>query len=413
MDCRATPAPTAFPPRVRAHAQRAAFAAGILTLAACGGTTTPEWCVAAEGARLRVAHEPAGWSTPPELQTAWRMDGSVTGHELMTPTSVAISDVTDRIAMTDFGLREVAVISLDGEWLGRWGSSGEGPGELRAPFATGWRRDGQLVVYDPAGSKLVVFDSSGATLDDVPVDPAFTAALDGGARSIRLDGSGLLLAHPGASFSGDGPARMHVIIRGGMSGTALDTVLRSEAPVIIVEGAAPMTAPGWPVPLGAMHGDSILALTGNSPDYRISVYRNDSLSHVICRDVQPMPFTDEEVQPVVEGVPERVRDAMANAERPDRPAPIGRLMIDNERRLWVQRDRPRALVGLDFVIGREGALLDVYDPEGVFLGEVRLPDNVRFLGATEDLLIGLETGDMDELSVVAFEFDIGDWKSDR
>lgn len=379
----------------------------LIAATACSDAVVPEWCVAPDGAALRVASEPAGWSTPPDLHTAWRIDGSQQGRELMTPTSAAISEDSDRIAIADLGLGEVVVIGLDGEWVGRWGRAGAGPGELRAPYAVAWRPDGRVVVYDPAGSKLVVFDSTGATLADEPVDPAFTAALGGGARSIQLDGSGLLLAEPGASFRGDSETRLHPILRGGLPDAGVDTVLRSDVPAVIVPGAAPMTAPGFSVPLGAMHGDSILALAGDSPEYQVRVYRNGRLSHVVCRDVDPQPFTEAEAEPTDDRVPEEVVAAMANAERPQSPASIGRLDIDEEGRLWVQRDRPRALTGLDFVLGRAGALFDVYDHDGVFLGEVRLPDGVRFLGAVDDLIIGLESSELDELSVIAFEFDTG------
>jgi hypothetical protein len=376
------------------------IAALLLALTGCGDAV-PAWCIASDGATLRVAEDPTAWSAPPDLRLEWRMDGSEAGRELMAPTSSAISTATGRIAIIDFGLREVVVIGLDGEWLGRWGRSGAGPGEFTAPYATAWRPDGRLTVYDPAGSKLVVFDSAGTTMEDEPVEPAFTAALAGGARSIQLDGSGLLLAEPGASFRGEGPHRVHVVVRGGLVGTGVDTLLRSDVPVVTVPGAAPLTAPGWQVPLGAMHGDSILVLAGDSPEYLVRVYRRGRLSHVICRNVEPLPFTTQEAEPLEEDVPETVSTAMAEAERPPSPAVLGRLAIDDERRLWVQRDRPRSLSGLDVVIGRPGALFDVFDDDGVYLGEVRLPENVRFLGATRDLIIGLESSELDELSVIA------------
>jgi hypothetical protein len=92
---------------------------------------------------------------------------------------------------------------------------------------------------------------------------------------------------------------------------------------------------------------------------------------------------------------------MADAEAPPTPARIGRLAIDSERRLWVQRDRPRALSGLDFVFGRPGALLDVFAPDGTYLGEVQLPPDFRFIGATRDLVFGIESDELDVLSVVA------------
>jgi hypothetical protein len=191
------------------------------------------------------------------------------------------------------------------------------------------------------------------------------------------------------------------VLRGGVVGAGVDTVLRSDVPVVVVPGAVPLTAPGWQVPLGAMHGDSILVLAGDSPEYLVRVYRRGRLSHVICRNVQPLPFTTQEVEPIEGDVPETVTAAMAAAERAPSPAALGRLAIDDERRLWVQRDRPRSLSGLDVVIGRPAALFDVFDDDGVYLGEVRLPENVRFLGATRDLIIGLESSELDELSVIA------------
>ncbi|MGH7448994.1 MAG: hypothetical protein ACRELT_15590, partial [Longimicrobiales bacterium] len=264
-----------------------AFATG------CTGDV-PEWCAAPAGGVVRVDEEPHVWSSPPDLQVAWRMDGSAPGRELLAPTSAAVSAETGRIAIVDLRLREVAVIGPDGEWLGRWGRTGEGPGEFTAPYAAAWRPDGRLIVYDPARSKLVVFDSSGTILDDVPVEPAFTAALGGGARSIHLDGSGLILAEPGARFRGEGRTRVHALLLGGVAGEPIDTVLRNDVPVVDVPGVATMTAPGWQVPLAAMHGDSILALAGDSPEYLIRVYHGGRLSHTICRDVEPLPFTTQE-----------------------------------------------------------------------------------------------------------------------
>ena len=374
-------------------------------VAGCSGDDVPAWCVAPEGGVVRMAGEPTGWNSPPGLERVWRIDGSAPARELLTPTSAAISATTGRIAISDLRLKEVVVIGMDGQWLGRWGRTGQGPGELMAPFATAWRPDGTLIVYDPARSTLVVFDSTGSTLNDEPVEPAFTAALRGGARSIRLTASGLMLAEPGASFAGDGPTRTHAIVRGGVPGEPIDTVVRSDVPVVVVRGAGPLSLPGWQVPLGAILGDSILAVAGDRPEYMIRVFRQGRLSHVICRDVDPLPMTDEEIEPHEPDVPDAVTAAMADAETPSTPARIGRLSIDTERRLWVQRDRPRVLSGLDFVLGRPGALLDVFAADGSYLGEVQLPPGVRFLGATRDLLIGIESNELDVLSVVALRLD--------
>lgn len=376
-------------------------AIGAFAVTGCSSDAGPEWCVAPAGSEVRIADEPTGWTSPPEFEPVWRLDGSAPGHELLAPTSAAVSATMGRIAITDLRLQEVMVIGTDGEWLGRWGRVGRGPGEFVAPFATAWRADGTLIVYDPVRSTLIVFDSTGATLDDEPVEQAFTAALAGSARSIQLTGSGLILAEPGASWVGRGATRTHAIVRGGLPGVPIDTLVRSEVPVVVVEGAGPMSGPGWQHPLGAMHGDSILAVTGDRPEYMIRVFNGGSLSHVICRAVDPLPMTSDEVEPHEPDVPDQVTSAMADAETPPTPARIGRLAFDTERRLWVQRDRPRALSGLDFVFGRPGALLDVFAPDGSYLGEVQLPPDFRFIGATGDLVFGIESDELDVLSVVA------------
>ncbi|HEX6308667.1 MAG TPA: hypothetical protein VFZ69_10795 [Longimicrobiales bacterium] len=385
---------------------RRATATGALLLPGSGCTdAVPEWCVAPDQADVRLADEPTAWAAPPRLELAWRLDGSVPGHELLAPVSAAIDGATGRIALVDFRLREVIVIRPDGELHGRWGRAGAGPGELTAPFAAAWRPDGGLIVYDPARSKLVVFDSAGTTLDDVPVDAAFTAALGGGARWLHLDGSGLLLAQPAPPFRGDAATRLHVVVRGGIAGQPVDTIAQREVPVVIVPGASPITAPGWSVPLAAIDGDSILAVADSGPEYLVHVHRGGAPSHTICRMVDPLPLEDGESEPHESDIPDEITAAIARAEPPATPARIGRLVIDAEHRLWIQRNRPRALAALDGFIGRPGARFDVYDPDGAWLGEVHMPPNVRFLGATRDLIIGLESDAFDVLSVIALRPD--------
>src|SRR5690606_7692790 len=114
--------------------------------------------------------------------------------------------------------------------------------------------------------------------------------------------------------------------------------------------ASPVAAPGWTVPAAAIHGDSIVAVAGDQPEYMIRVFRSGRLTHVICRDVDPLPFGSEEAEPQEPNVPDAVTAAMARAETPSTPARLGRLAIDDDRRLWVQRERPRALSGLDLLM---------------------------------------------------------------
>jgi hypothetical protein len=68
----------------------------------------------------------------------------------------------------------------------------------------------------------------------------------------------------------------------------------------------------------------------------------------------------------------------------------------------VQRDRPSALSAVDGGVGRQGALHDVFDSAGAYLGEVSMPARVRLLGAVGDQLIGLHRDELDVYSLVGY-----------
>jgi hypothetical protein len=382
-------------------AARAAVILCSLLVAACDARV-PDWCRAEQGATVMLARAPSGWTEPPELVQAWRVDGQQPNRELLLPAGAAIDAANGRIAVVDFRLGQVALLGTDGRWIGRRGRRGDGPGEVRTPIAAAWRDEGQLVVYDAAHSKLVVFDRSGAPSGDEPANPDFTAALGGGVAWLGMGADGTLLARPTAFGRGDERSDTYVVLRAHAAGSAVDTLARVTAPIVTGRVIVPVPAPGWPLPHAAVSPTGRIALAGETADYRIDVFERDSLVLRICRRVEPLPLPRPSESIRQWEAPPSVIAALEAAPRPERHAAIGRVAFDAAGRLWVQRDLPHALSIEDTAIGRAGALFDVYDDAGTYLGPVRMPERVRFLGATAELIVGLEGAADEVFSIVGF-----------
>lgn len=368
--------------------------------------STPEWCEPGD-VELRLASDPVGWDGDLELNPAWRMDGGEPGQEMMLPTAVALDADVPMIALTEFLLGEIVVVSTAGEWIGRWGRRGRGPGELMLPAALAWQHDGGLIVFDPGNSKIVAFDDTGAYRAEQPLGAPFLAAIGGGGSWYRLDsdgdGGGVLLVQPGARFrEEDESMRTLAVVRGRDGGAVVDTLASTRVAVATEPRMAPLAAAGWQRPVAAIMGDSVHAVAGDRPEYVVRVYRDDAPTHVICRDVAPLPFEGDEATGTEEEVPDFVRDVAAAAPEPPLPAAIGRLVYDEGGRLWVERTRARALSGIDAWAGRAAGVFDVYDADGAYLGEARMPDGVRFIGATDELVLGLASSELGVLSLVGY-----------
>ena len=359
----------------------------------------PEWC-ASPGEEAVVAQDPIQWKAPPALELAWKIDGHAPGRELLLPSSASISEDENRLAIVDFQLGEVIVTTLDGEWVGRWGRRGAGPGEVGYAVAARWLPGPMLEVLDPPNAKFVLFDSAGSAVGERRIDPKFAAALGGGVAWLSIGAAGSLLAQPTADGPAESDVTEMVVIRADSIGANLDTVARSTLPVVPVPGWSPIRAPGYVLPFAAEAANGELAISGMQQEYRIVLLQPNGARVSICRQIGPQPLDDVERTPTASHGPE-VLAALAAAPRPQRPGNVSRVSYDVTGKLWVQRDRPRAMDAADAAVGREGALFDVFQGT-TYLGEIQMPDRVRLLAATGDLLIGVHRDNLDVNSVVAY-----------
>lgn len=106
---------------------------------------------------------------------------------LERPTGIVVDG--ERLLVTDPPRHQVVILSLGGRELGRWGSLGEGDGELHFPSAIARARDGSFLVVDALNFRVARFGPDGGWRG------AFGFAGDGGGafsrpKAVAVDGEG-------------------------------------------------------------------------------------------------------------------------------------------------------------------------------------------------------------------------------
>ncbi|WP_419942642.1 hypothetical protein [Candidatus Palauibacter sp.] len=250
------------------------------------------------------------------------------------------------MAIADWGLAEVIVVNPDGEWQGAVMTRGEGPGEVQAPLT--WVDANTLLVLDFGVYRLTTLDLASRSACVTAVDPAFLSPVF-------------------------------------MSG---------EATFVAVQPDQTVWLGSCPEPGGR---------------YELEVFDRDGTTLVrFCHPGEAFPLSPAERgedagEDTDEGMPDAWRSVLREVGESPEPAIISRIVVDADRRIWVQRDRP--LPGAGNTHGASGAMYDVFLPSGRFLGSIRLPDDQRLLEARGRRVWTLHTGSFDEPSIVALEIE--------
>ncbi|MFQ5680380.1 MAG: hypothetical protein ACE5HP_13090 [Gemmatimonadota bacterium] len=339
------------------------------------------------------------------------MAGLTEGQELLFPVGVA-ADRTGRVAIPDFRLGEVVVVGPGGEWRGPWTTKGEGPGEVSAPVAAVWDESGVLAVFDIEQSKVIHLTDGRRASEDLRIDPSFTAAT---VASGQLGWAGVL---PGGAVLLVSPIEPPASVGEAIDGTTAILLLRPDARVPDTLARVPVhalgsgryrevPAPGWPRPLAAVGAGGTVAVGDSAGAYRIRLLDPDGRPvRDICRDAPPVPLTERERGRGA--IPEERRslaEAIGSAPEPKVPAAYGRLMVGSAGRLWVQRDRPDPFDRAAELFGEPGARYDVFAADGPYLGTVKAPPRARLQAASGDTVWAFVSGDLDDVSVVAYRID--------
>jgi DNA-binding beta-propeller fold protein YncE len=81
----------------------------------------------------------------------------------MWPTSIAL-DQQGNAYMADEWLNRISIFTKDGKWIGKWGTAGEGDGEIKRPSGLSFDAQDNLYLVDSLNNRVQVFTKEGRFL---------------------------------------------------------------------------------------------------------------------------------------------------------------------------------------------------------------------------------------------------------
>ena len=153
-------------------------------------------CLVATGAFLFTVPRIAWTEAPPQFLGMWGTTGSGPG-QLSSPSGIAV-DAAGLVYVTDQNNSRVCKFTSTGQFILAWGSVGSGPGQFHSPTELTIDNAGQILVVDYGNNRVQVFTPDGQFLSqfgtsgagqlllprDVAVGPVFTYVADWGHNRI-------------------------------------------------------------------------------------------------------------------------------------------------------------------------------------------------------------------------------------
>lgn len=361
--------------RPRGRVARWVAGLSVLTvLLGCGSskTTVGTWRGTIDtlpSGQIRVANTAGGmwtasaaWQVVEELRLGTQQEDA---PDLFGNVASLALDAERRIWVLDDQAMEIRIFDRDGRYIRTVGREGGGPGEFRAPQAIHRAPDGTMWVPDPQNNRLSIFDTSGTYLEG--------RNMPGGFGTVRWPGG----------FDREGYYYLPVRTFDSEGGVTLARFTSGHAaPDTLQVPADPKERDSFELRRGRMravlnvpfagHFEWRLAPSGNlwgmlADDYRLYEFSpgGDTL-RTVTRAFTPLPVTDAELEAKRKELEPFIRAGgkidWSKIPR-TKPATV-HFFIDDVGNLWVMPQSAR---------GEAGRVLDVFDPDGRFLGTVRLP----------------------------------------
>ena len=364
----------------------------LLAVGACadaGDAPRPAWRGAMDtlaSGVVQVTNPAAGtWDSV----SAWRVleelrigtaDGD--GPDVFSDVRDLAVDSAGRIYVLQSTAKRVVIFDDSGRFVRSFGRAGGGPGEFENPIGMQLDPAGRLWVSDPRNARYTVFDPRGRVLASHPRrlrmwgwqwDGRFMA--DG--RLVEQD----MIDGPPGERAG------RAFVRFDPSFTAADTLLHAAPPggdpnenafvFRRADATTYFTIPFRPGPLSVLDPRGF-HWSGSSAEYRLVQRALDGDTvRVITREFTPVPVAEEDLA----AFREEIRDFASSPGYDESRIPQSKpafqtVTVASDGHLWVRRHVAH---------GAGAAVFDVFDPEGRFLGEVRVPADIAVYGP---LLIG-------------------------
>jgi len=311
------------------------------------------------------------------------------------PASIAVGP-DGTIYVLDTQVPVLRAYGPDGTHLRDIGRQGGGPGEYDSPDGMGTLPDGRVLVRDPPGARIVVFDGGGELLEQWRLSGGFNTSdpvyADTGGLSYTL-----VLFNPGVP-----PWEWIMgLKRYSPAGEPLDTIrapiwdftparLTASREGSSSSSSVPFTPQvSWAFsPLGYMVG-------GLSSDYRIDLFRTGEPVLRLEREWTPVPVNAEEADERRQRQIERFQRQYGSwrwngPPIPDTKPPFRGMFVSWEGNVWVQLSQPGRPImteeearqeeqrtGRRPFRYRESEAFDVFAPDGRYFGHVSVPESFR------------------------------------
>ena len=288
------------------------------------------------------------------------------------------------------------------------GRLGRGPGEYVSAWGVTFLRDGRIALYDRLGARINIYTAEG-DYSDTWLIPVYRdgAPLFNEIRSLPEGGIAISIkmsVPPGDPAGGDA---VDAIVRVDSNGTVIDTLRVPPLPdihqIVTVRRArgtstfhvaySPRSFWRWS-PLGyVVTGvskrysiDLLLPRSHDGEADKLPYWRRGDAVLSIRRDVAPVVVSSEERADQDDFLRERTQRSSGRLEgripRTPRIKPyFGGLFVGDDGRIWVSvhtvstRYMPsrRETESTPHLGWREVPQMDVYEPDGVYIGRVRMP----------------------------------------
>ncbi|TVR32953.1 MAG: 6-bladed beta-propeller [Balneolaceae bacterium] len=337
---------------------------------------------------------------------------SDTDENPITTFGAVIADSLGRVYIGDRNQRTVHLFEQDGEYQGRIGREGDGPGEFRWVGAMDIHDNG-LYVYDPNGGKINLFEVGtgvgnlpeyetsivigGDSWNDFPEE----GFMNPGFHSVRSDGSLFLTSRTSPFLYRENPDSL------GVSRYYRWTGDSSEQPEVFFEISEPkyiVTDMFFIPPQFATRG----LATISSDDQIYSANTGEFLIHLHDAEGNRLssfyyPFEKHELtrSEAVNSVDDidQLRDAVQSMELPGTWPALRQMIADNSGRVWIS-----------VYTGSENATeWWVLEESGQLLARFKLPDGMSIARVNKSHLYTRETDEETGLQkVVRYRIEIGD-----
>lgn len=315
--------------------------------------------------------EGSGWRLVEELRIG-ALDGN--GPAVFGQVTDVGADESGRIYVLEGQTAELRAFGPDGAHLWTAGGEGQGPGEMSAPAGLAVR-EGRIWVVDSRNRRYLVFDATGALVEEHPRDLLGPFGGWGGGFDPdgRLHDEGALMLEPGRFTNGyvvlDPEMRpVDTLTLPTYSTPSFDPVtLSSQAATISMRPPVPFS----PRLVSELEPGGLL-WSGVSDDYRLhgQTPGGDTV-RVVSRDYEPVPVSAAERDSAVAQLGERFGGDAGRFDASRIPRvkpPFEALTVAPDGHLWVLTSPVR---------GDTVRTYDIFDPQGRYLGGVAAPARIR------------------------------------